>query len=83
VGAQGPQFDADKTVRLHVVSDPVAGNRLRFRLCFGRSKAWMAGTWPAKTKSAGRFGPLSGRKIFPGQPYAKAGIQGAILRTRP
>ena len=30
VGAQGPQFDADKTVRLHVVSDPAADNRLRF-----------------------------------------------------
>ena len=41
------------------------------------------GTSPAKTKSAGRFALLSGRKIFPGQPWAKAGIQGAILRTRP
>jgi hypothetical protein len=30
VGAQGPQFDADKTVRLHMVSDPAADNRLRF-----------------------------------------------------
>ena len=30
MGAQGPQFDADKTVRLHVVSDPAADNRLRF-----------------------------------------------------
>jgi hypothetical protein len=29
VGAQGRQFDADKTVRLHVVSDPAADNRLR------------------------------------------------------
>jgi hypothetical protein len=29
VGAQGPQFDADKAVRLHVVSDPAADNRLR------------------------------------------------------
>ena len=30
MGAQGPQFDADKTVRLHVVNDPGADNRLRF-----------------------------------------------------
>jgi hypothetical protein len=30
MGAQGPQFDADKTVCLHVVSDPAADNRLRF-----------------------------------------------------
>jgi hypothetical protein len=31
VGAQGPQFDADKTICPHVVSDPDADNRLRFR----------------------------------------------------
>jgi hypothetical protein len=34
----------------------------------------MAGTSPAKTKSAGRFAPLSGRKMFPGQPCAFAGV---------
>jgi hypothetical protein len=101
VGTQGSQFDADKTVRLHVVSDPAVDNRWRLwaslpsacvspsstRLLpgarFGRAKAWMAGTSPAKTKSAGRFAPLFDSKIFLGQPCAKAGIQGAILRTRP
>jgi hypothetical protein len=30
VGTQGPQFDAEKTVRFDVVSDPAADNRLRF-----------------------------------------------------
>src|SRR5260370_25282511 len=40
-------------------------------LCFGRSKAWMAGTCPAKTKPRGRFPPLSDRKFFPGQPRAR------------
>ena len=42
-------------------------------LAAGRAKAWMAGTSPAKTKSAGRFAPLFDRKIFPGQPCARSG----------
>jgi hypothetical protein len=40
VGAQGPQFDADKTVRLHVVSDPAADNRLRFGQLAERTSEW-------------------------------------------
>jgi hypothetical protein len=40
---------------------------------FGSSKAWMAGTSPAKTNFFSRFPLLFGRKIFPGQPGALRG----------
>ena len=46
--------------------------------CRACSAHWMAGTSPAKTKLAGRFAPLSGRGIFPGQPGAFAGMTYAL-----
>ena len=42
----------------------------------------MAVPSPAKTKLAGRFPPLSGRKIFPGQPCSCGGGRGGGSRLR-
>src|SRR5260370_35323989 len=44
------------------------------RLSFSCSKAWMAGTRPAKTKLGARCSSLRRCEIFPGQPFALLGV---------